>query len=230
MKYIIQNSNSNYSQVIDSIIESRKNEIFDFFNVKEFELPFNIYIYDSIEELVNGLHKRGFKKDPDYMCACHKDEDNSLNFFEPKDNPGENEWSKEEYESGVFHELIHGIQFTLFGTTPEWLNEGIAKYLDGTYSKGIKWLLDNYINNSPIPNQEEIENEFGMHEYDSYDYAYLMVSYLIDTLGKNNFVSLLRDKEQIEVVKDDLLNKSIHYYNAKYNDEKSIKKAVDNCE
>lgn len=224
MKYIIQNSNSNYSQVIDSIIESRKNEIFDFFNVKEFELPFNIYIYDSIEELVNGLHKRGFKKDPDYMCACHKDEDNSLNFFEPKDNPGENEWSKEEYESGVFHELIHGIQFTLFGTTPEWLNEGIAKYLDGTYSKGIKWLLDNYINNNPVPNQKEIENEFGMHEYDSYDYAYLMVSYLIDTLGKDGFVDILRNKEQIDVIKEDLLNKSIDYYNEKYNEEKSIKK------
>ena len=224
MKYIIQNSNSNYSQVIDSIIESRKNEIFDFFNIKEFELPFNIYIYDSIEELVNGLCKRGFKKDPDYMCACHKDEDNSLNFFEPKDNPGENEWSKEEYESVVFHELIHGIQFTLFGTTPEWLNEGIAKYLDGTYSKGINWLLDNYINNNPVPNQKEIENEFGMHEYDSYDYAYLMVSYLIDTLGKDGFVNILSNKEQFEIEKEDLLNRSIDYYNKKYDEENSIKK------
>ena len=61
-----------------------------------------------------------------------------------------------------------------------------------------------------------------MHEYDSYDYAYLMVSYLIDTLGKDNFIDLLRNKEQIEAVKDNLLNKSIDYYNAKYNEEKSI--------
>ncbi len=224
MKYITQNSQSDYWQVIDNIIENRKNEVFDFFNTKEIELPFNIYVYDSVEELVKGLAQRGFKKDPDYMCACHKDEDNSLNFFEPKDNPNENEWSKEEYKKVIFHELVHGIQFTIFGQPPEWLNEGIAKYLDGTYSKGIKWLLDNYINNNPIPNQYEIENEFGMHEYDSYDYAYLMVSYLIDTLGKDNFIDLLRDKEQIEVVKKDLLNKSINYYNAKYNDEKSIKK------
>ena len=224
MKYIMQNSDSNYRQVIDTIINNRKKEIFDFFNCREIELPFHIYIYDSIEELANGLRERGFKKEPDYICACHKDEDNSLNFFEPKDNPNENEWSKEEYKNVIFHELIHGIQFTLFGSTPEWLNEGIAKYLDGTYSKGIKWLLDNYINNNPIPNQEEIENEFGMHEYDSYDYAYVMVSYLIDTLEKDNFVNLLRDKEKIEVVKDDLLNKSINYYNEKYNEEKSIKK------
>ncbi len=224
MKYIIQNSESNYSQVIDNIISNRKSEIFSFFNSMEIDLPFNVYIYDSIEELVYGLRKRGFKNPPDYMCACHKDEDNSLNFFEPKDYPNENEWSKDEYKNVIFHELIHGIQFTLFGSTPEWLNEGIAKYLDGTYSKGVQWLLDNYINNSHIPNQEEIENEFGMHEYDSYDYAYLMVSYLIDTLGKDNFIDLLKNKEQIEVVKKDLLNKSINYYNAKYNDEKSIKK------
>ena len=224
MRYIVQNNNSNYSQTIDTIISNRKSEIFSFFNSEEIELPFNIYIYDTIEQLVNGLQERGFKNDPDYMCACHKDEDNSLNFFEPKDNPNDNEWSKDEYENVIFHELIHGIQFTLFGQTPEWLNEGIAKYLDGTYSKGIKWLLDNYINNSLIPKQDEIENEFGMHEYDSYDYAYLMVSYLIETLGKDNFVNLLRNKEQLEIVKKDLLNKSINYYNTKYKEEKSIKK------
>ena len=63
-----------------------------------------------------------------------------------------------------------------------------------------------------------------MHEYDSYDYAYLMISYLIDTLGKDNFINLLRNKDQIEVVKNDLLNKSINYYNTKYNEEKFIKK------
>ena len=151
MRYIVQNKDSNYIQTINDIINDRKNNIFLFFNSKEVALTFNIYVYDSIEELVNGLRKRGFKDFPDYMCACHKDEDNSLNFFEPKDNPNENDWSKEEYKKVIFHELIHGIQFTIFGTTPEWINEGIAKCLDGTYSKGIEWLLDNYINNNEIP-------------------------------------------------------------------------------
>ncbi len=55
MKYIIQDSKSNYNQVINTIIENRKKEIFDFFNGREIELPFNIYIYNSIEELVKGL-------------------------------------------------------------------------------------------------------------------------------------------------------------------------------
>ena len=87
--------------------------------------------------------------------------------------------------------------------------------LDGTYSKGIKWLLENYINNKPIPSQSEIENEFGMHDYDSYDYAYIMVSYLIETMGKDKFINLIKNG-QIDSVKDGLLNKAINYYNNKY--------------
>lgn len=216
MKYKIQNNLSNYNQVIDSIINDRKKEIFSFFNSEEIDLPVTIYVYNSIEELVNGMRDRGFRNDPDYMCACQKDEDNSLNFFEPKDNPSNDEWSKEEYKNIIFHELIHCIQFNIFGATPEWINEGIAKYLDGTYSKGIKWLLDNYINNNPIPSQFEIENEFGMHDYDSYDYAYLMVSYIIDCYGKEKLIEILRDKKEFEIIKKDLLIKSINYYNNKH--------------
>mgnify|MGYP006788415495 CR=1 FL=1 len=95
-------------------------------------------------------------------------------------------------------------------------NKGIAKYLDGTYSKGIEWLLDNYINNNEIPSQDEIENEFGLYEYDSYDYAYLMVSYLIDENGKDYLIELLKDKEKLNSEKEGLLNRSIDYYNTKY--------------
>lgn len=215
MNLIIENSKSNYKDIVLKIINDRKKEIFNFFNSNVIDLPFNVYIYDSIESLVDGLRKRGFDKDPDYMCACFKDEDNSLNFFEPKDNPGNNEWSKEEYEDVILHELIHAIQFNLFGSAPEWLCEGIAKYLDGTYSYGIKWLLEDYINDEPIPNQSEIENEFGNHDYDSYDYAYLMVSYLIESMGKDEFVDLIKNNK-INSVKDGLLDKAINYYNSKY--------------
>ncbi len=216
MKYIIQNNNSNYGEEIKKIINQNKEKIFNFFNAKETDLQCTIYIYDSIESLIDGLKNRGFKDFPDYMCACFKDEDNSLNFFEPKDNPSLQEWSKEEYKNVIYHELIHAVQYNLFGYLPEWLSEGIAKYLDGTYSKGVKCLLDNYINNNQIPSQSEIENEFGMHSYDSYDYAYLMVNYLIETLGKNNFIVLLREKIELKVIKENLLNKSINYYNYKY--------------
>lgn len=213
INYIVENEKSNYKDEINNIILSNKEDVFDFFNSPDLELSFNVYVYKDIDSLVKGLKERGFNNIPSYMCACQKDEDNSLNFFEPKDNPNRNEWSKEEYKNVIFHELIHGIQFQLFGKTPEWLNEGIAKYLDGTYENGVKYLLDNYVNNKEVPNQYEIENEFGCHDYDSYIYAYLMVSYIIDTKGKDYLIELLKDEKKLEVEKNNLLNCAINYYN-----------------
>ena len=224
MKYIVQDKNSNYINVIKEIIDNRKQEIFDFFNEENCNLDCNIYIYDSIESMINGLEERGFGKFPSYMCACQKDEDNSINYFIPKDNPSENEWSKEAYKNVVFHELIHAIEFNIYGKHPEWLLEGIAKILDGTYSKGIKNLLENYINKIEIPNQKEIEEEFGMHEYDSYDYAYLMVSYLIEIYGKDKFLECLKSKELFyEIYSNSLLADSIEYFNKKCNLVNNVK-------
>lgn len=213
INYIVENEKSNYKDEINNIILSNKEDVFDFFNSPDLELSFNVYVYKDIDSLVKGLKERGFNNIPSYMCACQRDEDNSLNFFEPKDNPNRNEWSKEEYKNVIFHELIHGIQFQLFGKTPEWLNEGIAKYLDGTYENGVKYLLDNYVNNKEVPNQYEIENEFGCHDYDSYIYAYLMVSYIIDTKGKDYLIELLKDEKKLEVEKNNLLDCAINYYN-----------------
>lgn len=213
INYIVENEKSNYKDEINNIILNNKRDVFDFFNSPDLDLSFNVYVYKDIDSLVKGLKERGFNNIPSYMCACQKDEDNSLNFFEPKDNPNRNEWSKEEYKNVIFHELIHGIQFQLFGKTPEWLNEGIAKYLDGTYENGVKYLLDNYVNNKEVPNQYEIENEFGCHDYDSYIYAYLMVLYIIDTKGKDYLIELLKDENKLEVEKNNLLDCAINYYN-----------------
>ena len=216
-KYICTNRNANYQTEVEKILISKKQEILDFFNVEDNgQFNFNIYIYNTIDDLVIGMKNRGFKNMPTYMCACYKDEDNSLNFFEPNDNPNENEWSKEEYKNVIFHEEIHGIQSIIYGVQPEWLTEGIAKYLDGTYKKGIKYLLDEYINKTAIPPMSELENEFGMHDYDSYDYSYLMVRYLIETLGKDNFLNAIKSKETIKELSNDLVNKAIDYYNEKF--------------
>ena len=188
-KYFCTNRDVNYKDDIEKILQDRKNEILSFFEVDDNgQFNFNIYVYDNISDLVSGLKSRGYKDDmPDYMCACYKDEDNSLNFFEPLDDACDNEWTKDEYKMVIFHEEIHGVQSVIYGRQAEWLTEGVAKYLDGTYNKGVKYLLDTHINKNNIPSMYELENEFGKHDYDSYDYAYLMVSYLIETLGKHNF-------------------------------------------
>lgn len=216
-KYFCTNKKSTYRNTVEKVINSNKNKILDFFNVQDNgQFNFNIYIYDTIDDLVIGMKNRGFSEMPDYMCACYKDEDNSLNFFEPSDNPDKDEWGKEEYNSVIFHEEIHGIQSIIYGIQPEWLTEGVAKYLDGTYKNGIKFLLDNYINKCNIPSMEEMEKEFGMHDYDSYHYAYLMVSYLMETMGKCQFLVAIKSEKIIKELSQDLIFKAIDYYNDKY--------------
>ena len=81
-QYICTNRSLSYQEHVQSILEEKEKQIKDFFQVPEEEsFSFQIYIYDTIEDLVNGLHQRGFSNFPSYMCACQKDEDNSLNFF-----------------------------------------------------------------------------------------------------------------------------------------------------
>ena len=215
--YICTNRTPDYKDRIEKIIKTRKKEILDFFEVEDDKkYSFNIYIYDTQEELVNGMKERGFETMPDHMCACQKDEDNSLNFFEPLTESTPNKWDKDLYDNCIFHELIHGIHHQIYGKQPEWLTEGVAKYLDGTYSKGKKALLENYINKNRIPPMRELEKEFGWHEYDSYDYAYLMVSYLIETIGKKNFLEVIKDPNNISQISENLPEKSIKFYNEKY--------------
>lgn len=214
-KYICANRSPKYKERVEKVIQEEKKKILDFFNAEDDgKFNFTIYIYDTIDALKNGLKSRGFKDDPEYMCACFKDEDQSLNFYEPVDETEGNEWTKDEYDLVIFHELIHAVEYKIYGKQPEWLSEGIAKYLDGTYSRGIKWLLQNYINKQPIPEMRELEEEFGFHEYDSYDYAYIMVSYLIETMGKERFLEFLYDANKVTELSIGLTEKSIRYYEA----------------
>lgn len=216
-QYIECDCTKKYKEQVEGILEERKKEILSFFEVEDYgQFSFSVYIYGTQEKLKQELKKRGFKQDPDYMCACFKDKDQSINLFEPKDNPSPNEWTKKEYEKVIFHEEIHAIQYIIYKKQPEWLTEGVAKYLDGTYQKGIKWLLENYINEKKVPSMKEIEEEFGWHDYDSYDYAYLMVCYLIETLGKNIFLQKIADPEALEKISDHLVEKVVTYYQKKY--------------
>ena len=147
------------------------------------------------------------------MCACYKDEDSSINYFEPADETSEEDWSKEEYDEIIFHEEVHAVEHALYGYHPEWLTEGIAGLLTGKYQKGKKYLLDNYISKYRIPDITELEGDtFCTNEYDGYDLSYLMISYLLDYYGKGEFLNIIKDNEEIKLVSNNLIQKSIDYY------------------
>ena len=78
--------------------------------------------------------------------------------------------------------------------------------------------MENYINKRSVPDQKELEEEFGFHDYDSYDYAYLMISYIIEVYGKDYLIELLKDSNKLNIEKVGLLNRAVNYYNRKYFD------------
>ena len=70
---------------------------------------------------------------------------------------------------------------------------------------------------------DELVNEFGWHQdkYDAYDYAYLIVSYLIEKDGKSKFVNNIYDSNYLKELEDnDIVRTAIKYYNDKYSSNK----------
>lgn len=227
--YICFNRTKEYKNRVESIINNSKKKILDFFEfTDDGRFNFNIYIYDTIEALIKGLKDRGFKKDPDYMCACTKAEDHSLNFYEPIDT-SDVDWTKDEYDNVIYHELIHGIQYYIYGKQPEWLTEGIAKYLDGMYkeeiiyshleaiySNELEYVFKEKINiDNPLSMNELVNNFNGSI---SYYHSYLIVSYLIEIEGKSEFIKKIYNDNYIKKLENrDLINEAINYYKDKIN-------------
>ena len=138
-------------------------------------------------------------------------------------------YNRKEYNQVVFHELIHYITDILFGKLPEWLTEGIAVYLDGSYKKDITNLMT-LINTYEIPSIFDmkddtfvlVDNE-GKTIYNGYDLSYIMVRYMIETLGKDYLFTLLKNKAQISLIEQTTLSEAIDYFNCQILEENTIK-------
>jgi hypothetical protein len=208
--FIVNESKDGYDKEVADILNLKEKDILKFFN-KSTRINFNVFLYSNKERLIDSLKQRGLGEFPSYMCACSPDGDDSINLYEPS---VDDMWSKYDYANIIFHESIHYIEYALYGHHPKWLSEGIAKYLDGTYSKGIKWLLDNYIKNYELPSDINLvrDNQFVTDKYDGYDLSYIAVSYLIDTLGKDNFIKNLDSNDKINAMSEDIINKAVNYY------------------
>ena len=221
-----------YIHHIDRLLERSKLEILEWFEQPSLTFKVRTYIYKDVESLRKGLRRRINKEYPPYMVACQIDEEKdtqrSINIYEPPIE-SDDSYNRKEYNLVVFHELIHYITNMLYGKLPEWLTEGIAKYLDGTYKKDITNLLK-LINTYEIPDVSTmkddnfiLQDESGKVIYDGYDLSYLMVRYLIETLGKDFLFTLMKNKEQITLIEQKTLTEAIEYFNCQYLEENTIK-------
>lgn len=223
-----------YVHHVDRLLERSKLEIFEWFEKPAITHRVKTYIYKNLESLRIGLKRRLNREYPSHFQACMVDEElekdipRSINIYEPPIECEES-FNRREYNQIVFHELIHYITDILYGKLPEWLTEGIAVYLDGSYKQELTGLL-NLVKNYQIPSVSDmkddkfrVEDSSGKVIYDGYDLSYLMVRYIIETLGKDYLFTLMRNKEQISLIEQSTLIEAIEYFNCQYLEEKAIK-------
>ena len=225
-----------YIRHIDRLLERSKLEILEWFENPSISFKVKTYIYKDVKALRSGLKRRLNKEYPSYMVACMVDEDKkddiprSINIYEPPVK-SEDSYNRKEYNQVVFHELIHYITDLLYGKLPEWLTEGIAVYLDGSYRQDITELIK-LINTYEIPDMKDVkDNQFvvqqqGKPVYNGYDLGYIMVRYMIETLGKDYLLTLLKNKDQISLIEQTTLLESIEYFNCQFLEENTIKSPI----
>lgn len=235
----------NYILHVDKLLERSKLEIFEWFEVPYQEIKINTYIYKDIPSLIEGLKRRQLSSYLNHQFSCMIDENpkknihRSINFYEAKVNPeNPNEYNRKEYNYIIFHELIHYITDLLYGKLPEWLNEGIAMFLDGSYKEDLTNLISR-INTYEIPDistmkedtftlttQEEQITKEGPKTiektiYNGYDISYLMIRYLIEVYDKDFLFTLIKNKKQIPTIENQILKEAIEYYKNLYAQMKS---------
>lgn len=226
---------------VDKLIERSKLSILEWFDEEQKDFKVNTYIYKDNESLREGLKRRGHGLYPAHMVACMIDEDEqnnirrSINIYEPP-TQSEDSYNKREYDSVIYHELIHYITDLLYGKLPEWLTEGIAKYLDGSYKEDITNLIT-IIESYEIPDISTMQGDFFVYKtysnnngvieektiYNGYDLSYLMIRYIIEMYGKDYLKTLMKNKEEITKIEQTILIESIEYYKNLYLKENTIK-------
>lgn len=199
---------------ISDLMEMKLKDIYEFYEIKnDKKLQGEVYLFDSLHEMKKYLDDNNIyelEHQPSYMTSCERER--KLYLLTPKDKIFD-DYTKDDYDRIIYHEEIHLVTELVFGYLPEWLNEGIAKYLDGTYKKGMKSLFENYINNYRIPDLEQIDGDtFVTDDYDGYDLCYVLVSYIIDVNGKDKLLNLVNNKTLIERVSTKDLNLALDYY------------------
>lgn len=223
-----------YIHHVDRLLERSKLEILEWFETPSLTFRVKTYIYKDKESLRTGLRRRLNREYPPHLEGCMVDEDKekdiprTINIYEPPIE-SKDSYNRKEYNQVVFHELIHYITDMLYGKLPEWLTEGIAVNLDGSYKKDITNLLKQ-IQKYQIPSVSDMkDDQFVVLDeedntiYDGYDLSYLMIRYILETLGKEYLLTLMKNKEQIPLVEQTTLIEAIDYFNCQYLEEKTIK-------
>ena len=99
-----------------------------------------------------------------------------------------------------------------------WLDEGLAMNLSGEFQNVLlDDILDKVLSFEEMPNMNEISHglTFVNDKYDGYIASFISVNYLLETLNNNELLNIIKNKDMIYEIGEDVLNNAIRYYNDK---------------
>lgn len=108
---------------------------------------------------------------------------------------------------GLMHELIHHLyKYYVYGADKEritWVDEGLAQFLSGqkeelqSDTKYHLFVEENlkYIDNIDLNKLNHNDRSFG--NYNGYNLSYIAIRYLYDNNSHENFINIIKSKEQL---------------------------------
>lgn len=199
--------------------------VMNFFDLEHIS-KLKIYLYDDAEEY-QKLFKTLYPLNGIAGCFGYED---------VKIYADLNKIDKHRLFTCILHELTHVIyrnyiQEKGINNRIVWFDEGLASFLSGEKNT----LLDNYklkefietrINSEgkEIPKISYLHKhgasygEFAdtkTNKYNGYDWSYLMIRYLIETLSKEELNELMRSKQNILDIEDTITNDTYNYFTKK---------------
>lgn len=196
--------------------------VMNFFDLEHIS-KLKIYLYDDAEE-----YQRLFKAlyPPNGIAGC-------FGYENVKIYADLNKIDKYKLFTCILHELTHVIyrnyiQEEGINNRIVWFDEGLASLLSGEKNA----LLDNdrlkeFIEIKISGENKEIPKISYLHKhganygefvdtktkkYNGYDWSYLMIRYLIETLSKEELNGLMRSKQSILDIEDTITNDTYNYF------------------
>lgn len=199
---------------ISKVLERNIPKLLDFFEEKSID-KCDAYLFESLHELKKYLDDNNIyplEEQPEFVSSASTND--TIYYISKKDSIFDN-MTDDEYERSIYHEAIKQVSNRLYGPLPIWLLEGVATYLDGTYTDIVRDIFDKYGEQFVIPQLTDLDEDFTSEEYDGFDLSYLLVSYLIETRGVKKFLNIVKDKDvQKRVSTKDLID-ACEYYKKK---------------
>lgn len=178
-------SDLDYIDYVSQMVDSKSEEVLNFFELDEIKIKSKIKIYDDLEKFRNAYVKITHRIPKDWICGvASANYVNILTLNEYKKTETHEDGTVDDLIKLIIHEFVHTVQNNKFSfknknkeiwMMEKWLSEGAATYLSGQYDD-INQIKCTY---------EELLNGVRYGNYKSF------FTYVLEVYGKDFIFNLM---------------------------------------